>query len=584
MRIMLTKILPVCLIFLYIYYQLINPDNVKAVVEPLQSPNNKFGIHIISATSDELKSAKELVNSSGGDWGYITVLIESKDRNVSKWQSFFDELRVNHLIPIVRLATQPEGVYWKRPYEGEEIAWADFLNNLNWPAKNRYVVIYNEPNQAQEWGNLVDAKSYARVLYKTITALKEKSDDFFVLNAGFDASAPEKRPSYQDEYTYLKEMESEVPGIFNRLDGWVSHSYPNPGFVGLPTSSGRGTVKTFEWELQVLSSLGVTKSLPVFITETGWKHAEGINFDKSLPLSEKVAQYYQYAFQSVWNNPRITAVTPFLLNYQEHPFDHFSLKKITGEKQDSKILGLQFPEYYPIYETIANLPKNSGKPVQSNKAKLVGGEVYPSIVAQEEYFIPLTFKNIGQSIWNESGQIKLVAEEGKEALGIQDIGLPTEKKVKPNEEYTFYIKLKSKSKQKLKLALNLYQDNQRFENDSFGFEIEVKSPVVLRVKSSLLWKKDFSGEYFLSLPTIIGENIQKIILNNSGESDKIQVHYLLPDYDFDFTLKKPFYKPKTLHKHLVSGENELDFGTLQPDLRSAILQPKELWRLLPFSK
>ncbi len=40
-----------------------------AIVDPLASPNNKFGIHIISATPDELIPAQALVNSSGGAWG-----------------------------------------------------------------------------------------------------------------------------------------------------------------------------------------------------------------------------------------------------------------------------------------------------------------------------------------------------------------------------------------------------------------------------------------------------------------------------------------------------------------------------------
>ena len=124
---------------------------------PLAVPNNKLGIHIITASVDEASAAATLVNSNG-DWGYITVLIERKDRDQNKWQQFFDNLRRWHLIPLVRLATEPEGDFWKRPYQGEEQAWADFLDSLNWPVKNRYVIIYNEPNHGQEWGNRVDAK------------------------------------------------------------------------------------------------------------------------------------------------------------------------------------------------------------------------------------------------------------------------------------------------------------------------------------------------------------------------------------------------------------------------------------------
>ena len=98
---------------------LLMPQSVHAVVDPLSVANNKFGIHLIQAIPDESSPAASLVNTNG-DWGYITVLVESKDRNQNKWQEFFNDLRRRHLIPIVRLATQPEGGFWKRPYEGEE--------------------------------------------------------------------------------------------------------------------------------------------------------------------------------------------------------------------------------------------------------------------------------------------------------------------------------------------------------------------------------------------------------------------------------------------------------------------------------
>ena len=106
--------------------------SVKAISDPRAVPNNKYGIHIISATRDEASEAARLVNNNG-DWGYITVLAESSDRNEQKWQEFFNELRRRHLIPIVRLATKPDNGNWERPYEDEGTAWADFLDKLVWP-------------------------------------------------------------------------------------------------------------------------------------------------------------------------------------------------------------------------------------------------------------------------------------------------------------------------------------------------------------------------------------------------------------------------------------------------------------------
>ncbi len=558
------------------------PSKVLATVDPLATANNKTGIHIITASNDEASAAASLVNSNG-DWGYVTVLIESKDRNRGKWQQFFDTLRSWHLIPLIRLATQPEGDFWKRPYEGEEQAWADFLDGLNWPVKNRYVIIYNEPNHGQEWGNKVDAKLYAESLDKTITALKNKSRDFFVLNAGFDASTPSQPPTFEDELVFLREMEKAVPGIFNKLDGWVSHSYPNPGFVGSPTAVGRGTVSTWLWELQQLRDFGVTKDLPVFITETGWKHAEGLKYDPYLPSAEAVSGYLKTSFEGSWNDSRIAAVTPFLLNYQEIPFDHFSFRKVSSESRSG---------FYPQYQMLAGMQKTAGKPVQENQAKLVKGEIFKSVIAGEIYNLSLTFKNAGQSIWNERDPIRLVPIQGGNQLGITRVEMERNKKVEPGQTYTFHFKIKAPQSGVFKTSLNLYSGETVFDSGPFEFSTEVKSPVVLMVKASLKWKKDFSGDYFLNINGPLGDAIKKVTLAENGASGEFEVRDLLPDYAFDFTLEKrseesnqtiTTYKPAIVRQTLHPGLNILDFGMLDPVLLGNIIHPRTLWKLLPFS-
>lgn len=555
-----------------------------AIVDPFDSTNNHFGIHLISATPDEASPAAQLVNSSGGDWGYVTVLIKSSDRSEDKWQTIFNDFRRRHLIPIVRLTSQPEGAFWKRPYEGEEVAWADFLDKLVWPVKNRYVTIYNEPNQGQEWGGSVDAGDYATTLDKTITALKNKNTDFFVLNAGLDASAPEKAPLFQDEASFLKQMNSAVPGIFEKLDGWVSHSYPNPGFIGSPTATGRGTVTTWEWELNQLKSLGANKNLPVFITETGWKHAEGKIDNYNYPSAEKVAGFYKYSFDNTWNNPKIVAITPFLLTYQDEPFDHFSFKKYTGEPQDDKILGISYPDYYPQFETLFKLNKKAGLPVQDQKAELSKGGIFSSLVTSEDYFIPLTFKNTGQSIWSERDQISLQATINPVAQGIEPVVLPKEIKIEPGGEYTFVLHLKGPPLGKYTVSMNLFAGNKQFDQPPILSELEAKDPVTLKIKSALKWKKNPAGEYILRIVTSVGTNIQKVVLGQNGESKEEQVRYLLPDYSFDFILERPYYKSKVIKKTVVTGENILDFGILEPDYAAAMLHPDELWRILPWGQ
>ena len=551
-----------------------------ATVDPLSVPNNKFGIHIIQATPDESSPAASLVNSSGGDWGYITFLIESKDRDENKWKEFFNDLRRRHLIPIVRLATKPLNAHWERPYEGEEQAWADFLDKLNWPTKNRYVIVYNEPNHAKEWGNKVDAKSYAKVLDQTITALKNKNRDFFVLNAGLDASAPQKLPEYQDQLSFMREMEEVVPGIFNKLDGWASHSYPNPEFAGSPYAVGRGTIRTWIWEIQVLRSLGLTKDLPIFITETGWKHSEGIQISPYLPSPETVAEYFKDAFNIAWSNPQIAAVTPFILSYQEYPFDHFSFKKLASKSSlDPKL------PFHPQYYEVQNLPKIKGSPIQENMAERTLGEIYSTIVAGQTYNIDLTFKNTGQSIWNDSPNqpVRLVPIQGGKELGIEEVVLLRDTKVEPWKEAVFNIKLNAPLSGTFNIKLNLFSGDKQFDSKPLEFKTTVKHPVVLKIKSSLLWKKDAEGGYLLTVKGPTGEKTQSINLNSEGYSEESEAKHLLPDYVFEFELEKPYYLPKKLKQKVATGVNLLDFNTLQPDIFTNLLNPKQLWNLLPWS-
>ncbi len=568
---MRSKILLITTLLLVFFF----PVTTYATVDPLSSPNNKFGIHIISASPDESSPAAELVNTNG-DWGYITVIIQQNDKKKDKWQEFFNDLRRRHLIPIVRLATETEGQSWKRPDPDDANSWADFLNSLNWPVKNRYVVIFNEPNQGNEWGGIVDAKSYAQILDKWINILKSRSEDFFVLNAGFDASSPHQPPNFEEEVSFLQEMNSEVPGIFNKLDGWNSHSYPNPGYVGSPSASGRGTVRTWDWELAQLKVLGVTKNLPVFITETGWKHAEGLTYNPSLPSSDALSKYYENAFENTWNSSKIVAVTPFLLNYQESPFDHFSFKKLTlNPIEDAP----NPPAYYPFYDVLKNLPKTAGKPIQTLSAKLLAGEVYSSIVAGQTYSIFLTFKNTGESIWDNKVVLKAIS--GGKELGIQDISV--KKLIEPEGEYTFTLNLKAPERGAFNIKLNLFEGEKQFESKPVEFATEVKLLVILQVLSSLKWKDNPAGEYILKVSGVVGDLSQMVILDSSGKSPEIEAKYLLPDYGFDFTLEKPYYHPVTIHQTVKQGLNTLNFGILQPTLMQALLNPKEFWKLLPWS-
>lgn len=553
-----------------------------------ESQNNKYGVHLISPNSEEVDAAANLVNSSGGDWGYITILIEDRDReNKDKWQTFFNQLRKKHLIPIVRLATHPEGALWTRPTMDDADKWAEFLDSLNWPVKQRYVVIYNEPNHGSEWGGSVDAESYARVLDQTINSLKAKNQNFFVLNAGFDASAPEQLPNYSNQVSFMQRMETAVPGIFDKLDGWSSHSYPNPEFIGSPDGVGRGTVRTWVWELQLLKEMNVKKDLPVFITETGWRHAEGLNYNKNYPTAETISKYYKKAFEQAWNDDRVKAVTIFLLDYQQSPFDHFSFKKLNKVASEN-VLGEHTPEdedpnFYNHYTAVKKLEKQKGQPLQLKKAQHIKGTIPQILVSNEDYIFDITFKNTGESIWNEYGQFNVKAVLGGEESGFKEISLSNETKIDPNQEFTFHIRLKPSIDGDIKLGLQFFEGEQAFDTEPREFIFQVKPPVIVITKSGLEWKDDYSGEYTLEISGNGQEITKTITLDKEGTSQEVEVRNLLPNYDYSFKLKKQHYHTKDIDLKVVSGINTLNFGNLQPDIPSTFLKPDKFWEILPFS-
>ena len=350
--------------------------------------NNKFGIHITS--EKDLQSAANLINSDGGDWGYVTIVINESERDHNRWQDVLDQMRSLHLIPIVRIATKADGDSWEIPQEPEINNWIAFLNNLNWVVKNRYVIIGNEPNHASEWGGKIDPAGYSNYLYEFAQKLHQASPDFFVLPAGLDASAANTKNT-MDEARFLRGMLAAQPKLFDQLDGWTSHSYPNPDFSGKDTDTGRGTIDTFDWELNYLKSLGVTKNLPVFITETGWSN---INIDP-----EKIGSMYEYAFRNVWNDSRVIAVTPFILDYPQPPFSQFSWEKSDGS-------------FYPYYSAFQKIPKVAGDPTQIESGQIVAAFAQPVIPLGSDFVGFILAKNTGQSIW-DTKNIKIANDLGE---------------------------------------------------------------------------------------------------------------------------------------------------------------------------
>jgi len=280
---------------------------------PAPAAANKRGVHLLlddgnvrfpeEVWQDHVLGAARLV----GPGGYVVELIRSNDLRPESWQRFFDLVDRAGLVPIVRLATykDPQYDWWAAPvpdpggrtYHGEAERFRRFFDAIDWRAETVLVTVANEPNRPDEWGGAPDPAAYARFLRDVTEALRRVSSvRVLVLNGALDAYAPSQSfgSTYAvDSERFLEGMAAEVPDVFARLDGWASHAYPLGPFGEDPSRQelkiddvrpgapprqqpppelpNRG-VNGYAWELWKLRQLGPARDLPVYVTETGWRH------------------------------------------------------------------------------------------------------------------------------------------------------------------------------------------------------------------------------------------------------------------------------------------------------------------------
>ena len=310
----------------------------QALYDPRTLPNNKAGVHILYPS--EIDSAALLINSNGGDWGYVTIPIQPTDRNKNTWQTFMQKAKELHLIPIIRITTIPQGGTWATAHDTDLVDFANFLGELDWPIENRYIVLFNEVNRSAEWGGTVDPAKYAKIVKNAYSIFKERSGDFFMLGPSLDSSLPNSANSLSAQ-NYLNKMAVFDPLVWTYFDGWSSHSYPNPGYVASPQKTGIQSIVGYKSELSYLK----LAPKPVFITETGWDHTK---------IKDSVlAGYWSSAWQTWLNDSNVVAVTPFVLEGGDQ-FAPLSLYSKNGEYSSSG-------------NSIYNLPKSKGSPKEVMK-------------------------------------------------------------------------------------------------------------------------------------------------------------------------------------------------------------------------
>ena len=385
-----------------------------ATVTPAASPSavppaattmpNILGVHLLlddgrnlwptSIWADHVAAARAIV----GPDGFVVQLVRSDDLDVDRWQLWLDLCARHRLQPILRLATtyDREAGYWRAPpadvdegYATVATDYARFVAALRWPTDRHPVLVGNEPNHGDEWSGRADPAAYARFLADVADALHATDPAALVLNAPLDPYSPHTNDlpfingfTYVDSESFLDEMRAAVPDVFERLDGWASHPYPTGPLANGPWDQTyqidriNGAVNTnamtavpglfnrgingYEWELAKLETYGITE-LEVWITETGWRHAESADAAASdngrawptidtmadwidLALNGNAGRYPQWP-DTGWrpwrHDPRVRAVVFFALDGAPHEWGHTNWLELTAE---GTILGV-----YPLF-------------------------------------------------------------------------------------------------------------------------------------------------------------------------------------------------------------------------------------------
>jgi hypothetical protein len=248
---------------------------------------------------------------------------------------------------------------------------------------------FNEINHASEWGGAIDLKNFVDIFIYTSEKFKSYNSNFFILSSPLDLAASENLPKTKSAKNTYQEIYQYNSKYFEAIDGLASHSYPNHGFVGIPSDSGQFSIRGYQWELDFIHKLGINKTYPVFITETGWPHREGKSKNNQYYSLKTTVEFFKKALETWQQDQRIKAVTPFIYNYSQDPFDHFSWLNPQGQ-------------LYSEYQSIIDLPKNKNNPQQITKFSVLKINLPLLIFSQNQQNGSIELKNIGQSVWGES--------------------------------------------------------------------------------------------------------------------------------------------------------------------------------------
>jgi hypothetical protein len=252
--------------------------------QTVRTINPKMGVH--TRLTDEvepwkIKRTLQMVREMGAPWAveYFPWAYSEPEKGKFDWEHA--DLVVDHalaqgLTVIGRLGFVPE---WARPADStvsylDEDHYADFADFVyafvqHFEGRVNYVIIWNEPNVALDWGyRPVDPASYTRLLKLSYRRAKEASPAVQVLGGALAPTlAPPGNPWGLDDLRYLQEMYDAGAGDY--FDILAVHAYGWKWPADMPPDPNEVNFRRVELLRQVMVRNGDADK-KIIVTEGGW--------------------------------------------------------------------------------------------------------------------------------------------------------------------------------------------------------------------------------------------------------------------------------------------------------------------------
>jgi polysaccharide biosynthesis protein PslG len=311
--------------------------------------NPKMGVH--TRLTDEVEPRKikqtlEMVREMGAPWivEYFPWAYSEPVPGVYDWRHA--DLVVDHanrqgLTVIARLGMVPE---WARPAESASSylavtdypALASFVGAFAAHFRGRvdYIIIWNEPNLALEWGfQPISPEDYVLMLRQSYEAAKAANPQVQVLAGALAPTlAPEGSEWGMDDLVYLRRMyDAGAADAFDILSvhsyGWVypADFAPDPGVVNF---------RRTELVRDVMVAAGDGET-PIYITEGGWN--DHPRWTRAVKPAQRVAYTLQaYEMAQAWPWCEVVALWAFRYPWDTRSYlDYFTF--VTPEFQPKPI-------------------------------------------------------------------------------------------------------------------------------------------------------------------------------------------------------------------------------------------------------